>query len=400
MTDATSQSQTSQSRGTVMATAIARKPLTRSTRKKKAHRDPSFVDSSTLLIGSDDDGDDNPQFFKKAHLEGNSDAEDEQSITAPGSEDLSSSEDEGYYQQFTKVDKKSVKYVKPHARQSAVSVVIGTKRKRSPALYVRTSLIVVLPLPKGSVDKNAFYDSEKKGFMDLPGELRNEVYKFVFTKDTPINFANRSGFSHSSAFLRVNKTVHKEARELLYGTNRFFLKPDYARVGDYWIEEWTWVGYSHVRRFLTDIGPDNVSLIRYIGMAFLDASPSCLPGKGVGQRRFEHNEDLTWIVEHLGKYGMLKQIKLGFGGRQKFWILPNHPNDFTEALLTLRADLIDIDDDRYVSRYQYPQPPLSLENDDWCISCWDPLRASKIHHTAKAKLLTAMTRHVPLSKSK
>ena len=41
--------------------------------------------------------------------------------------------------------------------------------------------------------------------------------------------------------------------------------------------EWKELGWTHVRRFLTDIGPENTSLIKDLGILFSDASQSNVP---------------------------------------------------------------------------------------------------------------------------
>ena len=40
---------------------------------------------------------------------------------------------------------------------------------------------------------------------------------------------------------------------------------------------WTELGWTHVRRFLTDIGPENTSLIKDLGILFYDASQPASP---------------------------------------------------------------------------------------------------------------------------
>ena len=41
--------------------------------------------------------------------------------------------------------------------------------------------------------------------------------------------------------------------------------------------EWQELGWTHIRRFLTDIGPENTSLIKNLGVIFSDASQSNIP---------------------------------------------------------------------------------------------------------------------------
>ena len=41
--------------------------------------------------------------------------------------------------------------------------------------------------------------------------------------------------------------------------------------------QWKELGWTHIRRFLTDIGPENTSLIRQLAISFYDASQSGNP---------------------------------------------------------------------------------------------------------------------------
>lgn len=89
---------------------------------------------------------------------------------------------------------------------------------------------------------------------------------------------HRSGFAHSAGFLRVNKVVYNEARVFIYRENRFLFGYNFSKSGNYWDFAWKELGWSHVRRFLTDIGPKNVGLLQDVGIGFYDASPSGNPG--------------------------------------------------------------------------------------------------------------------------
>ena len=85
---------------------------------------------------------------------------------------------------------------------------------------------------KPKVGPNAHFDPHKTGLMDLPVELRLDIYKLVLVKADCVHFGQRRGFSHSSGLLSVNRTVAREAAPILYGMNRFVLQPDRSNVGD------------------------------------------------------------------------------------------------------------------------------------------------------------------------
>lgn len=95
----------------------------------------------------------------------------------------------------------------------------------------------------------------------------------------------RGGFARSAAFLRVNKVVYNEARAFVYSKNRFIFGPNSDRSGNYSYYELGWkeFGWTHIRRFLTDIGPENTSLVQNLGIGFYDASYSGNPGMSLPQ---------------------------------------------------------------------------------------------------------------------
>ena len=101
----------------------------------------------------------------------------------------------------------------------------------------------------------------------------------MFVKEAQIDFIQRRGFARSAAFLRVNKVVYNEARVFIYSKNRFVFGHSFAKSGQYFESEWKEFAWTHIRRFLTDIGPENASLIQNIGISFYDATQSNNPGK-------------------------------------------------------------------------------------------------------------------------
>ena len=249
-----------------------------------------------------------------------------------------------------------------------------------PKIIERKELIVTLRLPPGTIDKNASFDPKKVGFMDLPGELRNQVYVLAFKTKAQIDFKARTGFSHSSAFLRVNKTIYNEARTVLYGKNRFVFDQSTSRLGHYFEHQWTETNYAHVRKFLTEIGPENTSLMKNIGLNLEDATPSGHPGTTMNSRRFEKNKDLYWILKCLGRYGKLEKVKLGFSGRRTLQFRGvNAP--FLYALGAVKTDVLGFGD-----------PHTDPEKKDH----WDRIGYSRIDDSLKNTLEGVMVRPVPL----
>ena len=205
--------------------------------------------------------------------------------------------------------------------------------------------IVRLRLPPGTIDKNACFDPTKVGFMDFPGELRNQIYFLVFKNKKQIEFGARTGFAHSAAFLRVNRTVHDEARNVLYGENRFVFDQSTSRIGTYYENHWRETNYGFIRKFLTDIGPDNTSLITNLGFNFEDATPSGHPGTSMDARRYENNKDLYWILKYLGRHSRLEKLKLGFSGRRSLHFSKTNAA-FLHALGAVKTDHLTFGDPR------------------------------------------------------
>lgn len=90
----------------------------------------------------------------------------------------------------------------------------------------------------------------KKGFVDLPYELRIRIYRQVFVTEAPIDFSARAGFARSSAFLRTCRLVHHEGSAVLYGENAFHFERSHRQRGAFFEAEWKEIGFKDVRRFL------------------------------------------------------------------------------------------------------------------------------------------------------
>lgn len=211
-------------------------------------------------------------------------------------------------------------------------------------------LVLTLALPKGTIDLNVHYNPKKTSFMDLPGEIRNKCYRRIFVnykenRDSErgrrqVWFRERSGFrGRSSAVLRANKAIYHEARQILYGRNRFVFEPSPEKYGELWEEDWKWAGYGQIRRFLTLIGPTNTRFIREIGISFEDATLGQDPGKTIDKRRFQNDEDVLWMLRRFAKLGNLKRLKIQFQGRKEYKIDRSPiPIAFDEALKSVKAD--------------------------------------------------------------
>lgn len=81
------------------------------------------------------------------------------------------------------------------------------------------------------------------GFLDLPAELRNEIYRLTFVANGRLNFGCPMNFGRSVALLRTCRQVHGEGRGILYAENEFFFNRRTSRYGSFWEEEWRELGF-------------------------------------------------------------------------------------------------------------------------------------------------------------
>ncbi|KAH0425483.1 hypothetical protein CcaCcLH18_10942 [Colletotrichum camelliae] len=91
--------------------------------------------------------------------------------------------------------------------------------------------------------------------LDLAGELRNKIYELVLLVELPVDpwsWPERTR-NITPGLLRVNKTIHDEARSILYGRNRF----NFATATS-----------EEIASFLTNIGEANAGCIRHIVIRF------------------------------------------------------------------------------------------------------------------------------------
>lgn len=181
--------------------------------------------------------------------------------------------------------------------------------------------------------------STRAGFLDLPAELRNEVYRLAFCSPARFDFGvPNKHFQRSSAFLRTCRQVYDEGRSILYSENEFFFQRQSRRCGSIWAADWGELGFKPVRKFLKMIGPSNTSFIRHVTMLFEDAQPSLNPQMhNAEERRFVHDENLHSVLRHLATHASLARFYMNFQGRKTLDVY--YPNDhFLDLLTRVRAD--------------------------------------------------------------
>jgi hypothetical protein len=164
--------------------------------------------------------------------------------------------------------------------------------------------------------------------MDLPGEIRNRIYRLHLLVDEPIELLNKSSYgTYRSArkadecaqrrfekirtsqlkFLRLNKTVNKEASDFFYGENEFRFTAQ--------------EGWSYLRGFIHAIGDHNTARLRILTIHVpwptlcydrTDKACRIIPKTLEGPNRPEIStaQDYKDCVDILDRAGSLRQLKL------------------------------------------------------------------------------------------
>jgi hypothetical protein len=124
----------------------------------------------------------------------------------------------------------------------------------------------------------------RPGFLDLPGEIRNDIYKRLLVAPHRIRLLeDNSGRLVIStwkrhyeplctAVLATNRTIHDEATSVLYGWNRFDL------VGILYDSMFRWdlgIQDNLVASFLEQIGQRNASFLNHLYIDFPRAQGKC-----------------------------------------------------------------------------------------------------------------------------
>lgn len=160
---------------------------------------------------------------------------------------------------------------------------------------------------------------ERAGFLSLPPELRNEIYRlaFVLPRKERFDLGKPSNFARSSALLRTCRQVHEEGRTILYSENTFLFQRNTSARTQRWTTDVREVGFKDLRFFLKSIGPTNISFLRHIIFLLEDAVPSLNPHlTSAEERRFVHDDYLMASLKLLGLYGALSHLDLAFYGRK------------------------------------------------------------------------------------
>ncbi|KXT13967.1 hypothetical protein AC579_4193 [Pseudocercospora musae] len=187
------------------------------------------------------------------------------------------------------------------------------------------------------------------GFLDLPAELRNDIYRTIFVTTRSVNFAQADNFSRSAALLRTCRQVHEEGRSILYSENTFAIERRTQRYGSFWESEWRELAFLNVRKFIKSLGSTNMAFIRKLSFMLEDAVPCLNPAMRTNEdRRFVHDDDLMSVLRHLGDHSQLQTLELHFHGRRRV-----HRTDdrFLDYMKRIKADTVRFVDWPPGSRY-------------------------------------------------
>lgn len=131
----------------------------------------------------------------------------------------------------------------------------------------------------------------KQSFFDLPGEIRNIIYRFVFRRKKTLN----SDLGSSLALLRTCKQVHIEGRGILYGGKCFIFGPRTVSVGAIQDLQQVLMGYWLPMHFFSRIGAANVGLLRHLSLILEDLSLEHTMDMTHDQRKFASDLNLRLV---------------------------------------------------------------------------------------------------------
>jgi thermostable 8-oxoguanine DNA glycosylase len=218
--------------------------------------------------------------------------------------------------------------------------------------------------------------TSRRSFLDLPAEIRNQVYRLAFVSEEKLDFAYPNNFSRSSSLLQTCRQVHEEGRSILYSENTFYFQRRKKEQAVRWSTDVYEIGYKDIRFFLRSIGLANVSLLRRLIVMFEDAQPSMNTHlKDADERRFTNDDDLMDTLRVLGDHTMLKTLDLCFQGRRMFY--NKDESRFIELLTRIKADQV-----------------KCINNPDTPFSNWKGL--AKIASADAGRLVHEMTRRVTI----
>lgn len=172
------------------------------------------------------------------------------------------------------------------------------------------------------------------GFLDLPAELRNRIYRVLFVKGI-VDFESRENLCRSSALLSTCKKVYLEGCSVLYGENEFSFGRVRAGRGKYFERVWDEIAYEDMYRFLRDIGSHNLGYIPSIKIAMHDGVLVDNRERDLEQRRFVRDQYLRESLKLIARHHNLKVLKIGMHGART--ITQKNDDGFLKLLKKIRG---------------------------------------------------------------
>jgi len=195
---------------------------------------------------------------------------------------------------------------------------------------------------------------DKKGFLDIPAELRNQIYRHLLVKESNVCFAHPRDFSRTAAILRTCRQVYEEARGILYGENEFRFEREHRSLRQKYDISSNEVGYKMFMRVLMLIGPHNISKLRKLVIQFDDQQPRNGDyRKSKEERRYVHDSFLIECLKMLSQHSKLMSLTLEFYGRRTLSMLDLR---FLEYLCAIKADHVVLGGSRSYLSYGYNSP--------------------------------------------
>jgi hypothetical protein len=194
-----------------------------------------------------------------------------------------------------------------------------------------------------SKSQAAATQNRQKGFTDLPPELRNKVYRYVFVRDKTFQIPackpwGSGDLCQSGQFLSTCKLVHDEGCSILYSENTFAFERHESTRGTFYEHNPKEIGYQDALQFLKMIGPENVQYLRDLKIVFNDARPSDTPHAKTNEDRRYMTDDVLINVLRILRHAKLRKLSLAFMGRRN---LQRSDVKFLGYLEQIKADEVE-----------------------------------------------------------
>ncbi|KAL9109009.1 MAG: hypothetical protein Q9227_006249 [Pyrenula ochraceoflavens] len=189
-----------------------------------------------------------------------------------------------------------------------------------------------------------------KGFLDLPDDIREAIYRLVFVSKDQINLSKRERLDRTAALLRTCRQVYDEACPILYGENVFEFNRVHSCRGTYYEKDWAEIGFKDMRLFLTRIGERNINYLQYLYICCENALPSNrreLPSDLRYKLKYTYDTVLQECLRMISKATGLRKVVIALpNGGNGIPCLSHRDFHFLEAVAAIRASKVVFVNDR------------------------------------------------------